>query len=129
MKKRKSAGRPKIEINWEQFDKLCFIQCTLTEIASFFDCSPDTIERRCKVDKSLDFADYYKQKAAKGKISLRRKAFQLIESNNVTMIIFALKNILKWTDRFESSSADDDDVKAGKAPVVNFGFQKANGKK
>ena len=41
-------GRPRIEIDKEEFEKLCDIQCTLTEIAGWFRCSPDTIENWCK---------------------------------------------------------------------------------
>ena len=42
------GGRPKKQINWEEFDKLCFMQGTLAEIAGFFGVSEDTIERSCK---------------------------------------------------------------------------------
>jgi DNA-binding Xre family transcriptional regulator len=44
----KKMGRPVKTIDFEQLDRLCNIQCTLEEIASFFDVSADTIERRIK---------------------------------------------------------------------------------
>ena len=41
-------GRPRIEIDENQFKKLCEYMCTLEEIAGIFNCSEDTIERWCK---------------------------------------------------------------------------------
>jgi len=40
-----AAGRPKIKIDWEAFEKLCGLQCTQEEIASFFQCSADTSKK------------------------------------------------------------------------------------
>lgn len=37
-------GRPKIIIDWEQLEKLCQIQCTLEEVAGWFQCSEDAIQ-------------------------------------------------------------------------------------
>lgn len=82
------AGRKPIPIDWEQFDKLCVIHCTLREIASWFGCSEDTIERTVKRAHNVNFAEYFEQKSAKGKISLRRAQFQNAMSGNVVMQIF-----------------------------------------
>lgn len=62
--------------DWEEFDKLCAIQCTLEEIAAWYDCDEATIERCVKKNKHMKFADYFKKKAGKGKISLRRAQWQ-----------------------------------------------------
>ena len=56
------VGRPLIEIDWDQVDQLCKIQCTGEEIASVLDISYDTLERSCKRDKGENFADYIGQK-------------------------------------------------------------------
>ncbi len=86
--------RHRKEIAWPEFDKLCSIQCTLREIAAYFDCSEDTIERACKRDKKLGFAEYYGQKAGIGKISLRRKQFEVAMSGDKTMLIWLGKQLL-----------------------------------
>jgi len=65
-------GRPRIQINWAEFDKLCQLHCTLIEIADWFGCSEDTIERACLREKGANFAEYYKKRAARGSVSLRR---------------------------------------------------------
>lgn len=69
-------GRPYIQINWAEFDKLCGMHCTLIEIADWFGVSEDTIERACKREKGEGFADYYKKRAARGSVSLRRAQMQ-----------------------------------------------------
>lgn len=90
-------GRPQIEIDAKQFESLCGLQCTLAEIASFFQCSEDTVERWCKRTYELTFADAYKKHSAKGKMSLRRAQFRLAETN-ATMAIFLGKQYLGQKD-------------------------------
>lgn len=75
------TGRPRKEIDTEQFKKLCGLQCTEEEIAGFFDVSVDTIERYCKRTFNLTFAEAFKKHSAAGKISLRRMQFKLAEKS------------------------------------------------
>jgi len=91
-------GRPRIDINWEEFDKLCELHCTLVEIAGWFDCSEDTIERAVKREKCMTYAEYFKKKSAKGKISLRRKQYQVANEGNTSMLIWLGKNWLGQAD-------------------------------
>lgn len=91
------TGRPKKEIDPEVFEGLCRIQCTLQEIASFFKCSEDTIERWCKRTYKVTFADAYKKYSASGKISLRRAQLKLAEKN-ATMAIWLGKQYLGQKD-------------------------------
>ena len=74
-------ARPRIVIDEDQFRKLCSIQCTLEEISSWFKCSEDTIERWCKRELKMSFADAFKTFSATGKISLRRTQFRMAETN------------------------------------------------
>lgn len=95
-----AGGRPRKEINKDQFEKLCAMQCIKEEIASFFDCSEDTIERWCKREYKASFADVLKSKGASGRISLRRNQFRLAEKN-ATMAIWLGKQYLGQRDSFE----------------------------
>ena len=61
------TGRPPIEINQKQFETLCGIQCTLSEIAAVFACSEDTVERWAKKTYELPFADIYKNQSGQQK--------------------------------------------------------------
>lgn len=90
-------GRPKIQINKENFEKLCGLQCTLEEIAGFFNCSADTIERWCKSEYSTTFAETFKKHSASGKASLRRIQFELAKKSPA-MAIWLGKQYLNQRD-------------------------------
>ena len=90
-------SRPRKEISAEQFEKLCGLQCTLSEIAGFFDCSEDTIERWCRREYEISFADAFKKYSASGKMSLRRYQFDLAKKN-ASMAIFLGKQYLGQHD-------------------------------
>lgn len=104
--KKNKTGRPKIKINWEELDKLCEIQCTLVEISNWFSCSEDTIENRVKEEKGETFSEYYKKKASKGKMSLRRKQIEVANTGNVTMLIWLGKQYLEQKDKQDVSLKD-----------------------
>lgn len=98
--KGKKRGPKPIEIDQEQFKSLCAIQCTLQEIASFFHCSTDTIERWCIRELDMKFAEAYKIHSASGMISLRRTQFRMAQTS-VPMAIFLGKVILGQREKSE----------------------------
>lgn len=112
-------GRPQKEIDKDQFEKLCYLQCTLLEIASFFNCSDDTIENWCKrtyVDengKPMTFSEVYKIHSAGGKISIRRWQFKMAE-HNPGMAMFLGKVLLGQRETVDVSleARDSKDVEA-----------------
>lgn len=93
-------ARPQKELNAEQFEKLCALQCTLKEIAAWFKCSEDTVERWCRREYSMSFADAYKIYSADGKISLRRFQFKQAEKS-ATMAIWLGKQWLGQKDHLD----------------------------
>jgi hypothetical protein len=105
----RSVGRPQIEIDWTEFDKLCEIQCTLREISEWFKCSEDTIERAVQRKHGVNFAEYYGQSSVKGKISLRRKQFQVAMSGDRTLLIWLGKQLLNQTEKQHLVTIDETD--------------------
>lgn len=99
-KGQKKMGRPRKDINAVEFEKLCGLQCTLSEIAGFFDCSEDTIENWCKREYNETFSETFKKHSAGGKLTLRRNMLRLSEKN-ATMAIFLAKNWLGMSDNVE----------------------------
>jgi hypothetical protein len=125
-------GRKLIQIDWDQFEKLCQMQSTLEEISGWFNCSEDTIERAVKRKYLTNFADIYKKKSSRGKISLRRKMFETAMDGNVTMQIFLSKQLLGYRDNpdpvqdthkpykpLDSMRDDDDDLNSDDGPAVD----------
>ena len=111
-KERKKMGRPKKKIDKDNFEKLCSMQCTLNEIAGFFNCSEDTIENWCKKTYKETFSDVFNKKRTLGKISLRRSQWKMAECN-VTMAIWLGKQYLGQSDQQEVKvhTNDDDSIK------------------
>ena len=93
----------KIEIDRKAFEGLCRIQCTEQEIADFFACSPDTIERWCKREYGRKFAEVFAEKKSDGKVSLRRMQYRLAEKN-ATMAIWLGKQYLGQRDIIETKA-------------------------
>lgn len=95
------TGRPKVEVDQSQFEKLCKMQCTLPEIAGWFSCSEDTIQRWCKRTYGGEtFAVVFARLREGGKASLRATQFKLAQKSPA-MAIFLGKNWLGQTDRIE----------------------------
>lgn len=116
-------GRPKKEIDKTQFEKLCGFQCTLEEIAGFFDCSMDTIERWCKREYKANFAEIYKKQSWQGKLTLRRAQFRLAEKN-ASMAIWLGKQYLGQKEVIEAEFNPESLTKAyelleGVSSVIN----------
>lgn len=86
-------ARPPLEIDGVQVEKLATLGCKTTEIAHFFDCSTDTIERR--------FAAELTKGRASLRISLRRWQLDAARKGNATLLIWLGKQLL---EQIESQS-------------------------
>ncbi len=103
----KKMGRPKTEINKEQFESLCNLQCTKEEIAGFFKCSLETIENFCRREYNDTFSGTFKTYSQNGKISLRRLQFRLAEKS-YSMAIWLGKQYLGQTEKIEQTNSYED---------------------
>ena len=97
-------ARPRISLNWEEFDKLCALHCTLAEISEWFSVSEDTIERAVKREHKMPFCEYFKKKSSKGKISLRRKMYEQAMGGDRVLMIWLSKQYLGFADKVEQKS-------------------------
>lgn len=101
-------GRPKKILEVGVFRKLCKFQCTLAEIADFFDVSEDTVERRCLEWFGITFAESFKKYSSGGKMSLRRWQFNAARKGNTALLIFLGKQYLGQRDQPETQTDDQD---------------------
>lgn len=95
-------GRPKKNIDKDQFEKLCKLQCTIDEVCGFFEVCPDTLEKWCKktYGRGMTFSKVFQEKRAGGMISLRKAQFKLAEKSPA-MAIWMGKQYLGQTDKLE----------------------------
>jgi DNA-binding CsgD family transcriptional regulator len=87
---------PKQDISLNQVVKLGRIGCTTAEIAGFFGCSHDTIERHCR--EALD------QGKAQCRVSIKRMLFIAAEERgSVPAMIWLSKNFCDMADNIKQS--------------------------
>src|SRR5215469_9396487 len=116
--KRPGAGRKAVHIDLEQVEKLCGLQCTDDELASFFGVSARTIERR---KNQPAFAEAVARGKARGRLSLRRNLWALASKGNPAANIFLAKNLLGYKDYFanELSGPNGEPIAIGPAPELS----------
>jgi len=109
--------RPKSEIDLDELEKLCAMQCTDQEIASILGVSTRTIERRRKVQS---FREAMERGKAKGRVSVRRNLFRLATGGNLGANIFLAKNLLGYKDVVsnEHSGPEGGPIKMSLADVL-----------
>lgn len=102
-----AMGAPPILFNdedWAQFEELCGYQCTLPELAAWFQVSDDTIETKVKEKYGRSFSEIFQEKRLAGVASLRRASFGNAIGGNPALQIFLLKNLAGYKDRQELST-------------------------
>jgi hypothetical protein len=97
-KSKKRTGRPYVNIDKDEFEKLCSMQCTQEEICGWFGIDENSVNAWCKRNyNGRSFSEIFKEKRQGGKCSLRRKQW-LMADTNAAMAIFLGKNILGQSD-------------------------------
>lgn len=121
------TGRPKKEIDQRQFEQLCQIQCTETEICGWFGVSDKTLTRWCKetyfneYGEGMSFSEVFAEKRSAGKISLRRFQFQQAEKSPA-MAIWLGKQYLGQVEKavVATKEIEDDPLTTAFRALENF---------
>lgn len=100
-------GRPRKQIDQKQFENLCALQCTITEICGWFDCDDNTLNKWCKETYGVTFSEVFKLKRGAGQVSLRRYQFQQAEKN-ATMAIWLGKQWLGQSDQVHVDNSNNE---------------------
>gem|GEM_PF-555866 len=96
----RKAGRPRAEVDLKQLEKLCELQCTQEELATFFRVSLSTIKRLAATPEVRQLID---RGAALGRIAVRRQQFKLLREGSATMAIWLGKQYLGQRDKVEQT--------------------------
>lgn len=106
-------ARPLKPVDENLLRKLAAIHCNQDEMASVLGVSVDTLHRR--------FADQIKEARDEGKMSLRRKMWEMALNGNVTLLVWLSKNELGYTDKVEQKQ----DIKAEIRPLTQKDIREA----
>ena len=113
----KKVGRPRIELNLDNLEKLCRLNCTMPEIASYFDIPLRTLEDKYTNEPKV--RDAINKGRNQGKLSLRRKQLQILdETNNATMAIWLGKQLLGQRDKHDIVTEDRSTGKLSEALAI-----------
>lgn len=94
-KEKQKMGRKLLDIDPVQVEKLSAIQCTLREMAAFFGCDAKTLSNR--------FSTEIAKGKEQGKMSLRRKQYDVAMNGNVSMLIWLGKNYLDQAEKVDAN--------------------------
>jgi len=93
-------ARPKkYDIDIKQVKKLASYGCSNVEIADFFGCSADLLEK--------SYSEFLRKGKVDVKIRLRQLQWASAENGNVTMQIFLGKNMLGQQDKIEQNELEE----------------------
>jgi len=82
-----------------EVEKLAAMQCTMEEMAHFFDCSVDLLE--------MNFSDVIKKGRSKGKMSMKRALFEKVQKGDLGAIVWFGKNFAGMSDKIEQKVKSD----------------------
>lgn len=119
----KMAGRPKKDIPEAQLKAIMRLNPTLKDTAAFFECSEDTIINYVEeYTGSRDFSAFREENMVQTRFHLIRNALKMAEKGNPALMIFCLKNLCNWKDKWDTeiSTSKDSDKKL----VIEFAEKK-----
>lgn len=91
-------GRPTMEFDHSEVEKLGMLGATVPEMAAWFGCAVRTIERRMAMREG-EFRRSYEKGFGRLKISLRRQQIEVAKGGNVSMLIWLGKQMLGQADK------------------------------
>ena len=101
-------GRPKVEIPIDILNTACQFDANMNQVLELLDrkgikTTDATVNNFCKRMFGMTFLEYKDKRFDYTRLMLKQKAMNMANNGNVTMLIFCLKNLCKWTDRVESN--------------------------
>lgn len=94
-------GRPRMEFDLGEVEKLGMLGATAPEVAAWFGCGLRTIERRMGEGEDGEFRRAYEKGLGRLKISLRRQQIEAAKGGNTAMLIWLGKQLLEQADKRE----------------------------
>tara|TARA_R110000868_G_C10972548_1_gene770433 strand:- start:24047 stop:24418 length:372 start_codon:yes stop_codon:yes gene_type:complete len=90
-----------MSFDWKVFDALMQFKVSKAFVADYMKVSKTTIDNKLKKEHDKTFTEYGSVKMERTGYKLQQKAIEMALGGNTTMMIFALKNLAKWSDNNE----------------------------
>lgn len=127
------VGRPQVIVDWEIAEELARIHCTKDEMAAVLKITTELLDTDCQRKFKIPFAQWYQKFSSQGKMSLRRKMFEVAHSGNVTMLVWLSKQHLGMKEpavvlasskieREEIAMLDDKSLEAVARRILQEGY-------
>lgn len=107
----KSGPTAKKNIDTVQLEKLASMHCTMKEMAAFFDCSIDTLER--------NYAVIIENAREKGKASVRRMMWLHGEKGSTVALKYLITNVLKERIEIDSTKFGEESAQQDLAKKID----------
>ena len=107
----KSGPTAKKNIDVVQLEKLASMHCTMKEMAAFFDCSIDTLER--------NYAVIIENAREKGKASVRRMMWLHGEKGSTVALKYLITNVLKERIEIDSTKFGEESAQQDLAKKID----------
>ena len=127
VKAKRPVGRPKIEINLDELERLSALNCTMPELAAYFRVPLRTLEDRYTNDP--DIRATINRGREVGKLSIRRKQMQIMnDMNSAAMAIWLGKQLLGQRDKHDVITEDRGETALNEAFSVIEDMVRSKGK-
>lgn len=118
-----SRGPQPKQINWDQFEKLMTYDCTMREIAAFFDITTEWLDVLCQRQYSEKLSVLHDKRRLLGRVKLKKIRFEIAERGGpgaATMAIYLSKQLLGEKD---APIEPDPEAKKEQVHNVKIGFR------
>lgn len=110
----------KTPFSWDKLDGLLHVKSSLITCAEILKVHENTIKKHIKARFELTFGEYADRKLAVTKVRLTKKMLdKALEEGNIAALIFSMKNICGWKDKFEDTNVDMTPIKIEIIPSGN----------
>lgn len=84
---KKAPTKPTIKIDWDKIDDLLMKGCNVKQCAARIGCDPQTLSKRCKLERGVEILDLLQEKHAKGDAYLHELQFAKAAKGSERMLI------------------------------------------
>jgi hypothetical protein len=96
-------GGVNLSIDPQKLKALMRLKPSLPDCAAFFDCSERSIERYIHTHFQEKFTEFREKHMVHTRLAIVRKAIDKAEKGDNVMLIFCLKNLCGWKDKWDNS--------------------------